>query len=784
MGSFGSGITTELFLVQYVTVTSADDDLGFTGSWPDPINPIEPGNVQLTGGKNNAIWVLVHVYPNATTGDHSADLNIGSVAVPVTLHVFNFELPSMPSVAGQMYINFENILNRYGVAGTSTDYWNYVDSSKAWFLQHRLSPAGPLWPGGLTGGGSGGAPFISYDCDKHTFSDTYGVWGFEQPATKYILGNGWNTGLDGTVGFPYFIAIGTSNNDASADQRPATFCGTQRSSSDYPITSSNRNSAYNSKWFTYITAMQSYLEGLHLLDRTYAYLWNEPQNKEDYDAVASYSAAMKSAAPKLRLMVSEEAKPEIYDNPTYPNVKIDFWWPVLRNFNPTTAWQRLANNDEESWVYFLTHNDRPPYFDPITLDHPGVEYMLTGFFLWKNRITGIGYYSFNDWSSNPWTTPKANGEGNGDASVFYPPGKDNKPITFGSSKGRFVPSHRMEIMRDSLDVYEYLKLLNSGSYPEPYVSTASDAQASKVIYGLRSYMRDDEFIYNLRLAIGRKVAGEVATLEDVQPIPRTSRAKLQPQSFFINFQDPSGSPTGNVVVNNNTYMKVGWTQYNEGLGYGWYGLTDQRKYQTFSTGNSLHDSVIYDDYGRYQSFQFDLPSALYSVTVGIGWNGKSYEHNTVNVNGISFFDEVNNNGGYLNVTKQILVKGSQVMLEMGCPDGEYTMLAWMTIVLVGTTNVPDCSAKPCGQHATCYYPSECLCDGGYAGSGYNCQPDCSENPCDVHATCSSSGTCKCNSGYSGDGHTCTINDDDNGNGTGAVSWSILLPLVLALLALW
>lgn len=254
---------------------------------------------------------------------------------------------------------------------------------------------------------NGGAPYIDYDCSNKTFSDPHGIWGFEAPARKYLNGEGFN---DGT-GYPSFMAATFRTNDASADQRPDTFCGQSRSAADW-YTANNPASPYNQQWFSYMGAVEQYLNTLGYLDKAYYYMANEPQDQADYDAVAWYARELKKVAPNFTLMVSEEPKPEIYANPTYPGAQIDIWLPVLNHYDPAVSHARARDHGEESWIYWL-HGTRPPFFNPITLDHPGIESKLTGWFLWKYRIRGIAYYALNDWSKNPWTDPMTAGH-NGD----------------------------------------------------------------------------------------------------------------------------------------------------------------------------------------------------------------------------------------------------------------------------------------------------------------------------------------------------------------------------------
>ncbi len=677
IGSFGSGITAEIYQVKYVNITQASDSLGKTGAYPDPLWPVENNtSISVTANENTAFWFSVFVPKTVPKGDYLANVTIGSISIPVRLHVFGFAIPDELHVHSQMGFGYQTVLTRYGVTGTGDNYWTYVDKIKQFFIDHRLTPSSVLWSGGLTG--SGGAPYIDYDCTARKFTDNYGIWGFEYPANKYLKGNGFN---DGT-GFSSFMAATFQNNDASADQRPSTFCGLTRSSSDW-YTANNPSSAYNQKWFKYIADMQTYLNSLGYLSKAYYYFANEPQDQADYDAVAWYARELKKAAPNLKLMVSEEPKPEIYANPTYPGAKIDIWLPVLNNYNPDVSQAREKNNGEETWIYFL-HGTRPPYFNPITLDHPGIESKLTGWFLWKYRIRGLAYYSINDWTSkNPWTDPITDGH-NGDTFMLYPPSTSNTNITYGSNNHRFVSSIRFELMRDSLEDYEYLYVLNGSKRPEVGVSNSSDTLANKMVSGTTSYTRNSRFLYNLRRLTGLKNGNEISSIPDIQPPVTHPRSQGAPGNYYINFQNPTGSPTANpLVVNGKTYMKIGWNAYSETLGYGWYGDMSStiKKYQYFSsaTVNELQKSVIYDDYGLENTFEFDLPNGTYSVTVSVGYN-RTDLHNKVVVEGVPIIND-EASSPYLVRTKTVTVSDYKLTMNTGIK-GQYTMLNYIDIQAV------------------------------------------------------------------------------------------------------
>ncbi len=687
---FTNGVEVELFQVKYVNISKATDALGKTGDYPDPLFPIANNSkITIKKNENTAIWCNIKVPKGMLSNDYSGIIVINDVSINIKLHVFNFSIPEKLNVKSQMNFSHKTILDKYGVTGTGDEYWMYVDKMKQWFIDHRLTPKSVLWSGGLTG--SGASPYIDYDCAGN-FSDPHGIWGFEEPALRYLKGTGLMKGkftskFNNSAGFPSFMCATFRNNDAGSDQRPDKFCNINRSAGDWMGSTST---SYNTKWFAYMKAMQNYLTDQQLLDKAYYYFANEPQNQEDYDAVAWYAKSLKEAAPNLKLMVSEEPKEEIFNNSKYPGAKIDIWLPVLQNFEPSVSHEREKKYGEESWVYFL-HSTRPPYFNPITLDHPGIESKLTGWFLWKYRIRGIAYYALNSWSKNPYTNPMTTNH-NGDTFLFYPPSENNTAISYGATDHRFVSSVRFELMRDALEDYEYLYRLNASQLPVVDAENDADAQVDKIIGNLTSYTRDSEFMYNLRRLIGLKIGGEITSIPDIQPDNGHPRTQTDPKDYYINFQSLADNPQTTSTDNNykyysyegKDYLQVDGTKYDDELGYGWYAPNDVNwmgKYdQWFENKNDLQRSCLYSDWGRRATFNFDLPNGEYNVAVSIGHRG-TYKKQYVSVEGTVFFEEATTSNSCSEVTKRIRISDKQLNLEMGAPSNkEYTMLNYMTII--------------------------------------------------------------------------------------------------------
>ena len=74
---------------------------------------------------------------------------------------------------------------------------------------------------------------------------------------------------------------------------------------------------------------------------------NEPQTFADYDVVAYLARMYKTAAPNLKLLLSEQVESTIYNNSTYGAAKIDIWMPTISNYEPVKSHDRQKNHGED-----------------------------------------------------------------------------------------------------------------------------------------------------------------------------------------------------------------------------------------------------------------------------------------------------------------------------------------------------------------------------------------------------------------------------------------------------
>lgn len=638
--------------VGYVHVSAPSDASAIPSSAiPDPLYPTAFGvEHDLPAAQNQPFWLTVKVPEGAAPGDYTATLTVttGSAEqdVPVKLHVFDFSLPVELGFDGNWNASFEAL-----GGGESLDK---VRQLKDFFYEHRLVPSGVAWPAGLNYDGG-----IAYDCATGTFQGDSDPYDFSQLGPEYIDGAGWN----GT-GFPSFEIMQFVNNSTP---RPQTFCGVDRGPDPHGT------AAYNAEWSKLLSAIDAYLVARSWQDKGYYYVQNEPQGPEDYDVAALLASLTKQAAPHLRIAVSEEPKPEIVENPQAQGHSYDLWWADLSAFEPSYAKARQAAG-ETVWWYFL-YGDLPPHFNPITIDHPGIETRIPFWGAWKYRIKGFAYYSVTGWGSDPVSQPRPQGtKQNGDGFLLYPP-----------QDGAIVTSIRWELLREGAEDYEYLLRAAGGVAPKtPDEAAACDETVLSAVSSTTSFTRDASALQHLRDQLGLMLEGKVngCPLLDSQPPGAHPKA-----AYYLNFQDPSGEPQADpLVVDGHTWRKIGWEAYDAKRGYGWSGpyIGDASimlyQYLSDAPVNELQRSIVYDDYGRTDTFNWDIENGKYTVTVSIGWAGHTYSKNKVIIEGQPLYDDVETNDAtpYLVKSVTVDVSDGNVTMEAGQLN-EYTMLNWMSI---------------------------------------------------------------------------------------------------------
>ncbi|MBU0607796.1 MAG: DUF4091 domain-containing protein, partial [Armatimonadetes bacterium] len=211
----------------------------------------------------------------------------------------------------------------------------------------------------------------------------------------------------------------------------------------------------------YARELQDHLEQKGWLSKAYLYWYDEPE-PGDYEFVRQTNERIHRAAPKLNRMLTEQPEPALFG-------AVDTWCPVSPNYDRKTC-QARQKLGEKIWWYVCCGPKAP--WAGLFIDHGATELRVWLWQTWQNKLQGCLVWESTWWTSsgsphqpqNPWTdpmgwTPEGGCWGNGDGRFIYPANRDypndKRPYVEGP-----VDSIRWEMLREGLEDWEYLYLLN------------------------------------------------------------------------------------------------------------------------------------------------------------------------------------------------------------------------------------------------------------------------------------------------------------------------------------
>jgi len=192
----------------------------------------------------------------------------------------------------------------------------------------------------------------------------------------------------------------------------------------------------------------------------FTYLLDEPNDEKAYREVQTWGRAIRAAKSALKVMVVEQTKTQ---DPAWGDLygAVDIWCPLFCLHDTETAAKRLALG-ESIWTYTaLCQGKEPsPWWH---IDYPLLNYRVPAWMAWRYRMTGLLYWggmSYWDRVDDPWTDARTYGRKpgetrepiyNGEGTIVYPA----RPAGYDG----IVPSLRLKALRDSIEDYEYLAIL-------------------------------------------------------------------------------------------------------------------------------------------------------------------------------------------------------------------------------------------------------------------------------------------------------------------------------------
>ena len=417
-----------------LTVPTVRNDNPKLGWYPDALIPFrhpESGKpltnarlvavpFNLPANQTHGFWVDVLVPSDAAPGEYHGTFRLTTngkplATVPVTLTVWNFQLPCVSTMVTALGSPAERMRGYYAKrakAGKEQEPEDYsvIDTQCAELLsRHRINASPPprsLMPEAQTDG-TYVVPNEQVDALRK-FIDQYHVNAVRLPHPRAVV----------------------KDPEAEIEKLHAWLAAWDRAAAE--------------------------------LDRPnvvfYFYLKDEPNDEDAYKYVQRWGRAIREAKSVAKVMVVEqtwtqnEAWGDLYG-------AVDIWCPLFPLFKPESAARRQALG-ETVWTYTaLCQREKTPWWHT---DFPLLNYRVPAWIAWRYRIRGILYWggmSYWNGVEDPWTDPGTLDRRdrnpkymyNGEGSLLYP----GRAVGYEG----VAPSIRLKALRDSIEDYEYLAIL-------------------------------------------------------------------------------------------------------------------------------------------------------------------------------------------------------------------------------------------------------------------------------------------------------------------------------------
>jgi Carbohydrate family 9 binding domain-like/Domain of unknown function (DUF4091) len=410
---------------------SASDSIVAAGDWlPDALVPDvdeiygEKRNAfvgfDVPAGETRAIWAEVRVPEAAAAGLYSGSVSVtfaeGSATVPVTLTVYDFALPTKPSLKTAWGLYYGGLPTGHGISATSADFPTLRGKYDQLALDHRLTLS------------------RHDDGDKSTahFDAAYGPYVAGTAPTQApgaaltqveVLGQKTDSAYMKTV-YDDFVSKGWQDKlfQYTCDEPPATCAWT-----DIPVRTAAAKAA-NPAFRTLVTANIGEIQdaeaqygisiqpNLDVVVPIINQLWDKPGQRFAGSQVSSYQSFLAGGPRK-----------EVW---TYQSCMSHGCGGTSSYF---TGWPSYAidasavRNRAMQWLDFL--------------------YGVTG----ELYFESVFAYQHDPWN-NQWDF-----HGNGDGTFFYP----GTPAKIGGTTHVPVASMRLKLIREGMEDFEYLKLLSA-----------------------------------------------------------------------------------------------------------------------------------------------------------------------------------------------------------------------------------------------------------------------------------------------------------------------------------
>lgn len=384
--------------------------------FPDYLSDVR--QVAVGGGRCQAVYLTIHVPPDAPAGDYDGLVTFrtdkGDRTLPVSLTIFPLTLPDERRLMVTEWFSTGRFKAFHGIdSSDSTAFYDMLGLYARNMADHRQNVFRVSIDLIVTTRRADGA--LAFDFSR-----------FDKWAEVF-----WRTGrmdLLETGFVARFAEGGWSSREIVLR--------------DFTVRdeTSGKSASVPGKDFLprFLPALEQHLERRGWLDKTVFHIADEPSNHN----VMSWREAsdfVHCHGPRLRRGDAIET-PHCLD-------RLEIWVPKLDHYATwQQAYDEAARRGNEMWFYTVGIYQQGSYPNK-TVDVPLIQSRVLHWFNYRFGLTGYLHWGFNQWTDDPFEAP---GQHRGDGWHVYP------------KRDGLLDSLRWEQMRNGIQDYECLRLLEDG----------------------------------------------------------------------------------------------------------------------------------------------------------------------------------------------------------------------------------------------------------------------------------------------------------------------------------
>ena len=466
-----------LYFEPVVLCYGKSSPVGATGFWPDALAPLsDPFDMTAPfrrSVKNRAVWIDVMVPEEAGAGTYSGTISITQSGKPIDqlkllLKVYGFALPDETHLVTFINVSGNWFAPHYDVKPGSPELRALTKKYYEFLYAHRMEP----WFNELLQPEfeerADGAVAVKFD------DGMYDHFMNELKTKRVLLGVGPSKLLRDAC-FPEF------------------------------------SEGFNNRVKSYLSQIADYFNKHGWLDRLIINSpIDEPNSAQQFSDTRKWAQLVHEAAPRVPFLVTKSPVSEHAEWGTLRGYANNFSIhgnalnePAVKKAIP----EEQAKAGEITWYISCDQiYPQPNYF----IDAPAMDPVMVPWITWRYAMNGILYWAVNYWrqTSNPWENPVTFLSGflcsngyvlNGEGSLLYP-GNHTKRYTGQQNVDGPVSSIRFELLREGIEDYEYLWLLQSLGDKK-----FADEAARDLVVDVSSFSRNVEELFATRERLARRI---------------------------------------------------------------------------------------------------------------------------------------------------------------------------------------------------------------------------------------------------------------------------------------